>query len=279
MTALREIRKNAKGDNRDAIEAVTSRDIPEDATQHVKPNSTRKLYVIVLISVLLSGTGIILSLMSMAYIRQLVQKPFPTLVQMADGTSTEIEFEDPNYRSPSVVKSFVANTLYNLMSMTSYKGGEGSVSYLDPDRAKAAPIKVSVDGKNGYITQSAWLASESLEAKFADVFRIKLAEMTPPDVFTAQEEVILKFDYIKEPEQLENKDGVLTDQWRVDVVGHLKVFRIQQGEVRSIPFNKRVYVRAIDSPTIHSIENYGELAIALNASQRTGLQIIDIRDL
>jgi hypothetical protein len=201
-------------------------------------------------------------------------------VQTTSGETIEIGLKDPSYRSPEVIKSFVGDTLYHIMTMTSYGADSAEVSSLNPQRQKATPVKVKVSGaSDGAITQTAWLASEALESKFADEFRAKLAEMTPPDVFTGAEEIILKIDYLKEPIPIENEKGEWLGEWTVDLVANMKVYRLGTGEVRTIPFNKRVTVRPIDAPVIHDVEKFGELAIALNASQRSGLQITNIKDI
>ena len=241
---------------------------------------TSKLYLFVMVAVALSGLSAFLTFVNVLYTRQITKKQFPSLVQTASGETIEIGFEDPAYRSPEVIQAFVADTLYHLMTMTSYGAGGAEVSSLNPNRQKAAPVKVKVGGTNtGAITQTAWLASEALESRFADEFRSKLAEMTPPDVFTGAEEIILKIDYLKEPVAVENDRGRWLGEWTVDVVANMKVYRLGSGEVKTIPFNKRVTVRPIAAPVIHDVEQFGELAIALNASQRSGLQIINIKDI
>lgn len=238
-----------------------------------------KLYLLVLLGICLSGFSTLLLLVNLLYTRQITRKEFPSLVQTVAGETIEIGFEDPDYRSPEVIKSFVASTLYHLMTMTSYGIGDSEVSALNPRRQKAVPMKVTIGEGQAAITQTAFLASESLESSFADDFRVKLAEMTPPDVFTGQEEIILKLDYIKQPVAVNDEKERWTGVWHVDVIGNLKVYRINQGEVSTIPFNKRVVVRPIDAPVIHDVNQFGDLAIALNSSQRSGLQILEIQDL
>lgn len=240
--------------------------------------SSGRLASLLLLAIAISATSMLLTMANILYTRALLSKPFPTLVQMADGSTVDTELKPDHYKSPEVIQSFVANTLYNLMTMTSYETG-GQASALDPERPKAMPIKVGEGAKTGNITQSAWLASEALESKFADKFRLLLADMTPSDVFTGQEEIILKFDYVKEPVQLKDKNENLIPEWRVDVIGHLRVFRTERGEVRTIPFNKSVYVRTIEVPTILNADEYGAIAAALNKSLQSGLQITDIKDL
>lgn len=233
-----------------------------------------------MVAVALSGLSVFLSFVNVLYTHKITQKQFPTLVQTDSGETIEIGFEDPAYRSPEVIKAFVADTLYHLMTMTSYGSGSAEISSLNPERQKAAPAKVKIGGSNaGAITQTAWLASEALESKFADEFRAKLAEMTPPDVFTGTEEIILKIDYLKDPVAIEDDRGKWLGEWSVDVIANMKVYRLGSGEVKTVPFNKRVTVRPIDAPVIHDVEKFGELAIALNASQRSGLQIKNIKDI
>ncbi|NJM99855.1 MAG: hypothetical protein HC800_24380 [Phormidesmis sp. RL_2_1] len=196
------------------------------------------------------------------------------MVQTTNGETIEIGFEEPLYRSPETIKRYVDNTLYHLMTMTSFAPGDDRISLLDPSRDRAPSMKV--DG-GGEITQGAWLASESLAGKFADEFKIKLADMTPPTVFNGTEEIILKINYIEEPVEIES------GTWEVSVIADLKVFTLgkRPGDIKieTLPFNKVVTVRAVSSPYLHDVENFGELAVALNRVQQAGLQITDIKDM
>ncbi|EDX82597.1 hypothetical protein S7335_1301 [Synechococcus sp. PCC 7335] len=237
------------------------------------------LYILVLISVCLSTASILFIFINLLYTRQITRKEFPSLVQTTSGETIEIGLEDPEYRSPVTIRSYVGRTLYYLMTMTSYGVGDDQVSSLDPQRQKALPVKVDLGDDQGAITQTAFLASESLESNFADEFRQKLAQMTPPEVFTGVEEIILKLDYIRNPVPVNDEKERWTGVWTVDVVGNLKVYRLGKGEIDTIPYNKRVTVRPIDEPLIHDVTQFGELAIALNAAQRAGLQIIGMKDL
>ena len=237
-----------------------------------------KLRLLVLGSLTVSGLSVFLVFVNILYTRALVNKPFPSLVQLSDGTTVEIDFEDPYHRSPEVIQNFVSQTLYHLMTMTSYNPN-GQLSALDPDREKAPPVKVKVGDSTGSITQQAWLASQALESNFGDTFREMLATMTPPDVFTGREEILLKINYITQPVAVMDNDDNWTGKWTVDVVGNLQNFRLGSGEAETIPFNKRITVMPTNAPIIHNVEEFGELAVALNKVQQSRLLITDMYDL
>lgn len=245
----------------------------------VEVTKQNRFYSLLMILIGISSVGLFLSFLNFFYIRQIAKKPFPSLVQLSDGETIEIDFMHPNYRRPAVIKQFVADTLYNLMSMTSYSPNDNRASALDPTRKLAEPFTVERDGVRGKITQSAWLASANLEPKFAESFRSKLAEMTPDDVFQGKEEVILHFNYIKTPEKQLDEQGGWRGTWEVDVVGHLNVYRRTSGEVKSIPFNKRVTVRQTSTIPITDVEQFGPLAVTINKISQAGLQITNITDL
>lgn len=240
----------------------------------VKSTGQSKVMFLLLLSMGLSSFGIFLTFVNVLYTRSITNKEFPTLVQTTSGGTIEIGFEDPLYRSPETIKSYVDNTLYHLMTMTSFAPGDDRVSLLDPNRDKAPSMKVEGGGE---ITQGAWLASESLAGTFAETFKIQLADMTPPTVFNGTEEVILKMNYIEEPVEIES------GKWEVTVIADLKVFTLgkRPGDitVETLPFNKVVTVRATSTPYLHDVEKFGELAVALNRVQQAGLQIIDIKDM
>ena len=231
------------------------------------------------IGLLVLGANTLFLFLNLLYTYRITQKEFPSLVQTLDGQTIELEFEDPTYRSPETIKYFVTNTLYHLMTMSSYGVGDNQVSALDPDRPKAEPVPVDANGGRGYITQNAWLASESLEPKFAEKFKAQLAEITSGDIFTGKEEVILKYDYVTEPEKVLDAQGRWTQQWVVDIVGTLKVFRDSRGLVSTVPFNKRVTVRPVQHVQIDGVEEYGEIAEIIQKVNLSGLQITDIKDI
>ena len=96
----------------------------------LKVTQTGKLYFFVIAAVALSGISVFLTFVNVLYTRQITQKQFPSLVQTTSGETIEIGFEDPAYRSPEVIQGFVADTLYHLMTMTSYGAGNAEVSSL-----------------------------------------------------------------------------------------------------------------------------------------------------
>lgn len=238
-----------------------------------------KLIGIVVLSLVVSGVSTLFILVNILYTRSIAAKRFPTLVQTTSGEVINIEFEDPDYRSPEVIKKFVVDTMYYLMTMTSYSPGDKQLSMLDPDRPTSQPMKVGT----GQITQSAWLATESLEGSFAEMFREQLAEMTPATVFQGTEEVILKYRNVEMPVEVTDLDGNWTGEWTVDVVADLKIFRkgdvVGQIKTETIAFNKRVTVVPIDRVEVIDVEEFGTLAVTMNNVQQSGLQITNIKDL
>ncbi|MEM9005745.1 MAG: hypothetical protein AAGE59_19750, partial [Cyanobacteria bacterium P01_F01_bin.86] len=258
--------------------------IPEQIRQSSRTHGagTGRMYLLLLIAVVLSGFTTFLSFVNILYTRGITQKKFPTLVQTESGKTIEIGFEDSRYRSPETIKKFTTDTLYYLMTMTSFGPGDQQKSLLDPDRTKQVVPSMKVEGV-GQITQAAWLASESLEGRFADTFKAELAKMTPPTVFRGTEEIILKFSYVEEPKQVVDLTGQWTGDWTVDVVADLKIFKMtaQPGRIDTdtIPFNKRVTVRPTSVPPITDVEEFGDLAITVHSIQQAGLQITDIKDL
>lgn len=139
-----------------------------------------KVFFLLLVSIVLSSFSAFLVFVNILYVRGIVNKQFPTLVQTSSGETIEIGFEDPNYRSPETIKKFTTDSLYYLMTMTAY-GGDGSDtqkdSLLDPNRTNDVVPSMKIDD-HGRITQNAWLTSYVLESGFAETFRAELAKMT-----------------------------------------------------------------------------------------------------
>lgn len=248
-------------------------------TQSEYGTSISRTIALQLLTTGISVVSLFLVFVNILYTRSISAKEFPTLVQSNSGEVLEIEFEDPDYRSPETIRKFVADTLYYLMTMTSYGPAEQQVSMLDPNRPKAEGTKVG----NGQITQSAWIASELLSGSFADAFREQLAEMTPATVFSGNEEVILKYRTISEPEEVLDENGKFTGSWTVDVVADLKIFKTTTivGEIAldTVPFNKRVTVTRIDPIEVEAANEFGQSATMIQQSRRAGLEIKNIQDI
>ena len=240
-----------------------------------------KINFLVVIAIGLSGASLFIGLISLLSLWSLGGKAVPTMVQLDDGFTVEVDYKDPTYRSEAVVREYVIQTLTALMSMTSFNPNENRASVLDDARQLAEPVIISYQGRSGRITQSAWLASQTLEPKFAETFRWKLAQITPRDVFEGKEEVILSLDYVlvKKPSLRRTALGLPAQHWDVEVIGNLKAFRRDNGRILTTPFNKSVTVKAIATPRIKGIEDYGPIAATINRINQSGLQIVNMKDL
>ena len=90
-----------------------------------KADTKNKVLFLLLVAIALSGLSTFLVFVNILYVRGIVNKQFPTLVQTSAGETIEIGFEAPNYRSPETIKKFTTDSLYYLMTMTAYGGDVG----------------------------------------------------------------------------------------------------------------------------------------------------------
>jgi hypothetical protein len=125
-------------------------------------------------------------------------------------------------------------------------------------------------GKRNIATAS-WQASFALSEDFRQDFLKRVAELTPPGVFTGTSQVVMVINHVGNPE------AVGEGRWKVTVVAHLYVFNDANALGQAIPFNREVFVEAVTAPAVPDGET--PLEQAIYRIRQTGLQIYAIREL
>ena len=103
---------------------------------------------------------------------------------------------------------------------------------------------VVLGGEKLRLTTTAWQASFTFSEEFRDSLVQMVAKMTPREVFTGDTQTVLIFQAVTLPEP--NGEG----EWKVQVVGNLLKQSKSSGTSSSIPFNKEILIRAIDTPPL-----------------------------
>ena len=240
----------------------------------------KKSFVALLLIGNLAASALVacLIILTLAYTRMLAQKPPAALVQLSDGTSIAVQ-ESPSYeREPTVIRKFVSDSLIYLMNWSADLPHTEPVSKFDQNtptpRDQGVDIKIE-NGLDKKVTTPAWQASFTLEETFRTDFLEKLAKMTPSEIFSGQQEVVLKLRNVSHPNPLPDTQGA----WSVDVVADLMLYSQSSPQGRAVPFNKRVYVRAIEAPAPPNSRNLSALAAAIYAVRLSGLEITGMRDI
>lgn len=213
---------------------------------------------------LLISLGSVISLWSIAH------KPAPAMVQLLDGHSIAMEPVDTNQRSPATIRQFTKDSLGLMFTWNSkIQSNKDDANPSSPDAVKDPGVSVGT----GRITTSSWQSSFALREDFRNSFLEQVAKLTPSDVFSGNAQSVLSFESISQPKLI--KPG----EWQVDLVANLLIFDSAHPQGNAIPFNKTVFVTAIEPTTDPLPEQSSPIQKAVYHVQANGLQIREIRDL
>ncbi len=222
------------------------------------------LGIFVVVSLGLQGLVLVALILIYGNYNRLANKPPPSLVQLADGKTVVAAPLASNERSPEVIRRFAKETLTALMSWS------GDLPSPDGTARTISDQGVRLKSARGKITTPAYNASFALSEDFRRDFLVKLAELTPAGVFNGSTKVVFV------PLQIQTPVRIDEGKWKVVIVANLAVFsRNNLGDV--IPFNKEVYLQAVEAPTYKDFQD--ESAVRIAQARASGLEIYTIRDL
>lgn len=202
---------------------------------------------------------------------QLSRKSPPSLVQLETGKSIKVAPIGSLERTPQVVLHFVSDTMTLMMN---WSGTLPPTTVEEAAKPKADPgINIrSLNNKRSKVTSSAWQASQALSADFRKEFLQMVAEITPPGVFKGTTQVVLL------PLSIQPPVKIAEGKWKVKMVANLSIFDQGNNLGEVIPFNKEIFVQAVEAPDISPTTANG-LAAAIYQVRASGLEIYAIRDL
>lgn len=222
----------------------------------------------------LMGNAVLLSLLfvieivNSAGLHSIANSKAPTLVELADGQSVRVSSINSYERSPEAITYFVGQTMTGLLSWNALPKVNNEYS-IDPN--KKLKIDVGVSTGDSKITTSVWENGFALSEDFRASFLKELGKLTPPDIFSGNTQSILKVDFISEPKKIKN--GL----WATDIVANIIMFKGTNMVGEPIPFNKTVYIRAINTPKLPGLTSQYQLIA--NRVRQGGMEITKIQDL
>lgn len=216
----------------------------------------------------LSAATLLIQLLLLGAFAKLAAKPAPSLVQLQTGEAIAVTAQDHQAREPETIKRFVADALILLMSwhnqLPAQRDDNGTL--LPP--ATDPGMTLNLNGKQLRLTSTAYQASFAFDEAFREELVQLLASSTPGGVFTGQVQTLLSLQAITEPEELE------PGRWQLSVVGHLIQSQVGTAQTQRQPFNRRIIIRAVDTPPLPAA---GELAspwaLAVHSIRQAGLEI------
>ncbi|HEY9690642.1 MAG TPA: hypothetical protein V6D15_00380 [Oculatellaceae cyanobacterium] len=199
----------------------------------------------------------------------LARKDPPSLVQLSDGETVAVTALGNKERTPQVVSYFVVKTMTAIMNWS------GTITTT---KAEKETTKPSVDpginlntkvGVKGRVTTSAWQAGFALSEDFRKEFLQKVAQLIPQGVFVGSTQVALVPLEVRPPQQ------IASGKWKVAMVANLMVFDKGSNLGEVIPFNKEIFVQAVEVPPFAT----NGVAALIHKVRSSGLEIYGIRDL
>jgi hypothetical protein len=196
----------------------------------------------------ISSVGLLISILALSAANRIANKPLPILVQTLNGKNIKIETLTERTRPPNTIKFFVTSTLTNLFTWRvhylSTSPNESQVKKLDPG------VPVEVEGSASLkIPTSVWGASFAVSDEFRKDFLGKdLAPLiTKLNILQGASYVGFMPSIVQEPVVVKTNNPS-EKLWMVKVVANLVVKTNPNVPETIIPFNKDIYVRAIDPP-------------------------------
>jgi hypothetical protein len=209
---------------------------------------------------------LVLTLLNTTRITLLARRPVPSLVQLVDGHSISAEAVDPSQRTPEVIQQFVKTSM-GLMFTWNSQGQPADTTTANTPADQGVPIG------HGRITTTSWQASFALKEDFRTAFLDQVAAITPPGVFNGSAQSVLNIETISTPRELQ------AGYWQVDMVAHLLIFDPTHPQGLAVPFNKSLFVQAVEPATDPLPEISTPLQKAVYRLRENGLEITEIRDL
>ncbi|MBX9256232.1 hypothetical protein H1Q63_20250 [Desmonostoc muscorum CCALA 125] len=192
----------------------------------------------------------------------------PTLVELNDGESIRVSSISSSERSPQAITYFVGQTMMGLLSWNALPQVSGD---YNADPTKQLKLDSGVQAGDNKITTKVWATGFALSEDFRAAFLKEIGNITPPDVFNGSTQSILKISLLSEPKKIRK------GEWSIDMVASVVVFQGSNMVGEPIGFNKTVFVRAIDTPTLPNISS--DFQQTANRVRKAGLEIYKIQDL
>jgi hypothetical protein len=225
------------------------------------------LGIVAIASLVLNGGVLIAQLFLYISYSNLSKKPVPTLVQLSTGDAIATTTLGNKERSPEVISKFVSRTLTMLMSWSGTIPGdtEGGKPIADPG------VDIQVGATRSKVTTSTYQAAFAISEDFRKEFLAALGKLTPQSVFAGTVKVVFVPLEIQKPIQIES------GKWKVIVISNLLVLDQTDITGKVIPFNKEVYVRAVEVPEFQP--GLSGIVLAVEQMRASGLEVYAIRDL
>jgi hypothetical protein len=250
----------------------------------IHPNNgvqNNKIALFILVTLGISVFNLILLLFQGLSLNGIAHRPMPTMVQLVNGKTIEVKAFEGKDRSPQLIKDFTISSLNKLFTWRYFlpvAAGE------DPRRPQLDP-GVPIESKTAkvLIPTSVWGASWALADKFREEFLGgSIAPlMSQLQILQGKSEVAFVPLDIQDPVAVKGDGGERL--WKIKIVANLVYRATSDASEKVIPFNKTVYLRAVESPSLTDVDSSAnkdrkDLARVIAMARSAGLEIYAIED-
>lgn len=237
-----------------------------EAKKSSKFSNSDLLGVLTIVTLAAEALVLIVQILLFTSYSSLSSKPVPTLVQLSSGDAIQVAPLGSKERTPEVIMKFTSNVMSLLMSWSGTIPNEsGGESIADKG------VEIRTDGARSRVTTTAYQAAFALSEDFRKEFLAELGQLTPSGVFGGTTKVVFVPLEVQKPVQIE------AGKWKVQIVANLLVFDQSDIVGKAIPFNKEVFVRAVELTEYQP--NLQGIALAIQQMRSSGLEVYAIRDL
>jgi hypothetical protein len=201
---------------------------------------------------------------------QLSKKAPPSLVQLETGKSIKVAPIGSLERAPQVVLRFVSDTMTLMMNWSGMLAPTTVEETAKPKPDPGIDIR-SLTNSRGKVASNTWQASHALSEDFRKEFLKLLADITPPGVFKGRTQVVLV------PLSIQSPVKITEGKWKIKMIANLTIFDQSSNLGEVIPFNKEIFVQAVEAPEYPG--TIDGLAAVIYQVRSSGLEIYAIRDL
>ena len=244
---------------------------PKEGQVGVLDRSPQRDYqvILLLVAVLLSAFSVLMGMVHWYLLSQAANKQAPVLVELQNGQPVRVGPIDHNDRSAETIRRFTASTLTMLMGWSGFlpPENEGEIRSPRPDPG------VEIEGGKYKVTTATFQAGFALSEDFRGEFLRKIAQLTPSEILTSRTmQTALVILHTSDPIAVEE------GKWKVRMVANL--ISLRKGDTgKVIPFNKEVFIKAVDAPGQLELENANALEKTIYGVRQSGLEIYAVRDL
>ncbi|MCM0589967.1 MAG: hypothetical protein KA716_06805 [Gloeotrichia echinulata DEX184] len=205
-------------------------------------------------------------------IRQLSQRKPPNFVQLIDGKP--IPLTDDLEREPEAIRQFINKTMTSIFNWSGTLPPQSMEEVAKPKPDPGMLIKTPQGGSQKISTRS-WIAGFALSEDFRKGFLSKIAELTPPEIFSNNPSQAMSVELVIK--RVYPPQKIAPGKWRVGMVADL--IQKKQADNRKIitPFNKDLLVRAVDYFATPLTEDTSDLQKAISSIRADKLEIYEIR--